>query len=1090
VGAGRLLKMKNLRHRSALLTGSALLFAGAVAATLGLKSCQTTSEFAHVEGLPEVVDFNFHVRPILSDRCYACHGPASTGRKANLRLDTEEGALQLAAESGKVAIDAGDVHGSELWARINHTDPDMLMPPPESNLKLSDYEKAVLGKWIEQGAKWKPHWSFIPPQKAEAPAVKNQAWPKNDIDRYVLARLEREGLAPQPEADPAKLIRRVTFDLTGLPPTPQEVTDFLNDKSPNAFEKVVDRLLASPRFGERMASVWLDVARYADTHGYQDDMPRTQWPWRNWVIEAYNRNLPFNEFVTWQLAGDLLPNATYEQILATGFNRNHAISQEGGIIDEEYRVEYVADRTNTFSAAFLGLTFECARCHDHKYDPLMQKEYYQLYAFFNNVPEDGWIPYRETPGPALEVTTPAQREQLAAIKKMIAEKEQELARVANSPATQARYAPPAASLNQGLVLHITAEDKVRQRTSYPWWDKAKKNPFQQKFTPGQPGGKFSVILEGDTVPPNVPGKIGQAYLFKGDNQLTVADTAVGDFERYQPFSVNTWVRIDKKDKQFGLVTKLCEDNDGKAGWELSVHMDSLLVRITNVWPYNTLCVSSKTTIPVGEWAHVGFTYDGSSRAAGIRMFINGQEAPGRVHFDRLYRSIKALNRNRNNNGIRVGRRFYHGGLVGALDDVRVYARQLTGLEMAQLAQQPATAQAQAEHAKMTSPVYQKALAELTAVRQQECDLRHPWIETLVMAERDTVRPSFILDRGAYDAHKERVTPGTPEKVLNFANLPPNRLGLARWLFSEQNPLVGRVTVNRYWQMLFGRGIVGTVEDFGNQGTLPTHPELLDWLAVTYREKGWDTKQLLKTIVLSATYRQASRTPAALRERDPDNALLARGPSHRLPAEMLRDNALFTSGLLVEKVGGPSVFPYQPDGIWEATTSGRGLVTYQRDQGEGLYRRSLYTYWKRTVPPPAMITLDAAARTLCAVKRQATSTPLQGLVLLNDPQMVEASRVLAEKLLAQGAVVVGGDTDPIGEAFFRLVSRRIQPSERQVLYDLYTEELANFGRNPQAAAKLLATGDAPRNPKLNPAQHAALTLVVSTIYNLDEAVTKR
>jgi hypothetical protein len=685
---------------------------------------------------------------------------------------------------------------------------------------------------------------------------------------------------------------------------------------------------------------------------------------------------------------------------------------------------------------------------------------------------------------------------------LIEQKEKALAQVVASTATQARYAPPTASLGQGLVLHITADDKVQQRTSYPWWDKAKKNPFQQKFTPGQPGGKFSVILEGDTVPPAISGKIGQAYLFKGDNQLNVADTAVGDFERYQPFSANTWVRIDKKDQQFGLVTKLCEDNDGKAGWELSVHHDSLLVRITNVWPYNTLCVSSKTTIPVGEWAHVGFTYDGSSRAAGIRMFINGQEAPGRVHFDRLYRSIKALNRVRGNNGIRVGRRFYHGGLVGALDDVRVYARQLSALEMAQLAQQPATPAAQAEHAKMQSPAYQQALAELTAARRQECDLRHPWIETLVMAERDTVRPSYILDRGAYDAHKERVTPGTPQKVLDFEgkNLPANRLGLAKWLFSDQNPLVGRVIVNRYWQMLFGKGIVGTVEDFGNQGTLPTHPELLDWLAVEYRQTGWDTKKILKTMVLSATYRQASRTPATLRERDPDNSLLARGPSHRLAAEMLRDNALFTSGLLVDKVGGPSVFPYQPDGIWEATTSGRGLVTYRPDQGEGLYRRSLYTYWKRTVPPPAMLTLDAAARTLCAVKRQATSTPLQGLVLLNDPQMVEASRVLAEKLLAQGAVVVGGSTavvgvptnhtDPIGEAFFRLVSRRIQPSERQVLYDLYTEELANFGRNPQAAAKLLATGDAPRNPKLNPAQHAALTLVVSTIYNLDEAVTKR
>jgi len=1083
-----------------LFPSSLLVFAGAVAASLTLKSCTTTSEFDQVAGLPEVVDFNFHVRPIMSDRCYACHGPSSTGRKANLRLDNEAGAMKALAESGQVAILAGDLHGSEVWKRIIHSDPDEVMPPPESNLKLSEYEKAVIGKWIEQGAKWKPHWSFIPPQIAQVPTVKAANWPRNPIDNYVLARLERENLSPQPEAQKHTLLRRVTFDLTGLPPTPQEVADFVNDQSTNAFAKVVDRLLASPRFGERMATVWLDVARYADTHGYQDDMPRTQYPWREWVIKAYNQNLPFDQFVTWQLAGDLLPNATYEQKLATGFNRNHAISQEGGIIDEEYRVEYVADRTNTFSATFLGLTFECARCHDHKYDPLLQKEYYKLYAFFNNVPEDGWIPYRETPGPALEVTTEAQRTQLAQLKKLIGDKEKALAALVNraaSPFKSARNGPTSPNLTKDLVLHITGEELVAKRKVPAKWDK--KKTYDQNYFKTKTANR-EVTAEGDTIPQAVPGRLGKAFRFKSDNKLVVQDSTVGNFERYQSFSASAWVYLEKRENQVGIISKVCEDNDGKAGWELSIHYDTVYVRLTNVWPYNTIMVKAKVPISVKAWTQIGFSYDGSSRATGIQLYVNGQATAQTAVFDKLYRSIRAVNRNGYNNKLQLGQRLFHSGLIGQIDDAKVYARQLSGWEMFLLGNPaqtgPAPASIREAHALLNNPDYQQLKAELTALRKQECDLRHPLIEVLVMAERDSVRPSFILDRGAYDAHRERVTPGTPESVLKFEDqLPTNRLGLAKWLFAPANPLVARVTVNRYWQMLFGRGIVGTVEDFGNQGTLPTHPELLDWLAVTYRENKWDTKQMIKTMVMSATYRQSSRTPAALRERDPDNSLLARGPQVRLAAEMLRDQALLTSGLLAEKIGGPSVFPYQPDGIWEATTSGRGLVKYQHDQGEGLYRRSLYTYWKRTVPPPAMITFDAATRSQCVVKRQNTSTPLQALVLMNDPQLIEASRFLAERMAktspTNGVVWTAKNVEKqIAQAFNQVVLRSIKPAELTVLLELYQQELANFRRKPKDAALLLATGDHPRDPKLPAAEHAALTMVISTLFNLDEVVTKR
>jgi len=740
-----------------------------------------------VRELPEVVDFNFHIKPILSDRCFACHGPDENTMEAGLRFDTQEGIFAALGENkDRFAVVAGKPDSSEVMHRLTTDDPSLIMPPPESNLTISDYEKELLRKWIEQGAVYKKHWAFIPPEKAKLPTVKNSDWPINAIDNFILKRLEDEGLQPAGEATKEELIRRVTFDITGLPPTLAEIDDFLADSSPSSFEKVVDRLLATTHYGERMATVWLDAARYSDTNGYQDDLEREIWPWRDWVISAYNRNLPFDEFTRWQLAGDLLPNATLEQVLATGFNRNHKVTQEGGVIPEEYRVEYVADRTHTTGTVFMGLTMECARCHDHKYDPISQKDYFSMFAFFNSVPEQGLIDY------------------------------------------------------------------------------------------------------GDKVP--------------------------------KPRLELNWNQVEK---DLTFIT----------------HRDST-------------------------------------------------------------------------------------------DALR----------------------------------------------------------TMVMDELPEMRATFVLNRGQYDAPGEKVLPNTLEVLEPLPEgLPPNRLGLAEWLLDDSNPLTARVTVNRYWQMLFGRGIVSTSDDFGNQGALPSHPELLDWLAVEFREQGWDIKKMLRLILTSATYRQSSNASEKLMALDPENVLLARGPRYRLTAEMIRDNALALSGLMVYKVGGPSVKPYQPDGLWKETTAGGGYKVYIQDKGESLYRKSMYTYWKRTVPPPSMMTFDAATRDLCTVKRQATSTPLQALVLMNDPQLVEASRFIAYRIIEEGGETT---TERLNYAFRLITSRSPSEEESGILQELLDEKLSIFQTTPEKADELLSVGDSPHNTTFEKVETAAFAVVANALLNLYETITKR
>ncbi len=744
--------------------------------------------------LPDRVDYNFHVKPILADKCFACHGPDANKREAGLRLDLKENALgELPEHPGAFAIVPGKPEQSELIRRIRHEDPLEVMPPSDSKLALSEFEKDVLEKWIKQGAIFKPHWAFTPPVKAALPKVRKKKWPQSPIDHFVLQRLEQNGWGPSPEADRATLLRRLSLDLSGLPPTPAQVDAFVNDPSPDAYEKRVDSLLASSAFGERMALEWLDAARYADSHGYQDDSYRSMWPWRDWVIHAFNTNLPYNKFLTWQLAGDLLPNATKEQILATGFNRNHPITQEGGVIDEEYRSTYVADRANTLGKSVLGITLECAKCHDHKYDPFTQDDYYGVYAFFNNVAEKG------------------------------------------------------------------------------------------------------------------------------------------------------------------------------------LQMDAV-------------------------------------QAASARNYADAPALP--ISDDDVKRILRFINK------------------------------------------------------RDTGTVN-------------------------VMVMNDSMpRSTFVLKRGNYDSPDRPVKATAPPAIAPFRkDWPANRLGLSNWLVSRENPLTARVYVNRLWAMLFGQGLVRTVEDFGNQGALPSHPELLDWLAVDFMDNGWDIKKMMRKIVLSATYRQSSAISEEAKVEDPENRLLSHGPRHRLPAEILRDYVLATSGLLHREVGGVSVKPYQPPGLWEETNAGenRGiLTTYVQDTGVDLYRRSLYTFWKRTLPHPVMTLFDAPTRDNCEVRRQKTNTPLQALAMQNDVQVMEASRVLAQQI----APAYGDDEKALQQLFRRVLLRPSNDKEMKKLMEYFESAKKRFAAAPKKARQLLASGSYPQPADtIDPARFAALMLSAQLLYNLDETLVK-
>ena len=769
-----------------------VILTSAIIALLGLKNGWFKSDSTSYTSvkIPDVVDYNFHIKPILSDKCYHCHGPDANKREAGLRLDDEASAFAELSESpGKFALVSGKPNQSEVYHRIITDDSKFIMPPADSQLKLTSFEKNLIKKWIKQGAKFEKHWAFIPPKKTELPKTDNSEWAKNEIDYFILEKLEAYDLSPSKKATKETLARRLSLDITGLPPKENQIAPFLDDDSDDNLSKLIDTLLAATAYGERMTQVWLDVSRYADSHGYQDDNYRTMWPWRDWVIHAFNTNLPYDQFLTWQLAGDLLPNATKEQILATGFNRNHPITQEGGVIQEEYRSAYVTDRTNTLGKGILGLTLECAKCHDHKYDDFSQKNYYEFYAFFNHVNE------------------------------------------------------------KGIQMTVPRASKLKYFADAPY--------------------------------------------------ITITD----------------------------------EDIEGALS------------------------------------------------------FINKSE-------------VETVN---------------------------------------------------------------------------------------VMVMNDsTPRQAFVLDRGEYDNQTEKVNPNTPNVILPFSeSLPKNRLGLANWLTHKDNPLTARVFVNRIWAMLFGRGLVETSEDFGVQGSLPSHPELLDWLSVDFVEHDWDIKYLLKKIMLSATYQQSSEISEDIMKRDPENVYLARAPRFRMSSEMIRDYILSTSGLLNPEIGGPSVKPYQPKGLWKDTNAGRGLLkVYKRDHGDKLYRRSLYTFWKRTSPPPTMTLFDAPNRDNCEVRRQKTNTPLQALALQNDIQVVEATRVLAQTMLK----IENTDEGLLEKLFKRILIRNPKEDELKLLGDYYKSTLDKFLKNTEDANKLVSLGEF-ENLNTDPEKTAALMLTSQIIYNLDETITR-
>ncbi|WKN41215.1 DUF1553 domain-containing protein [Tunicatimonas pelagia] len=1045
------------------------------------------------EQLPEEVSYNFHVKPILSDRCFACHGPDEAAIEAGLSLSDETLAFAK-LESGEHAIVPGKPHQSGLVDRIFSDDPETVMPPPESNLTLTEYEKAVLTRWIEEGAEYEPHWSFIKPEKPEVPKVQQEDWANNDIDRFVLAKLEEKGFEPSDRATKEKLIRRVTFDLTGLPPTIEEVDKFLADNSSDAYEKVVDRLLNSPRYGERMATEWLDVARYADSHGYQDDGMRNMWPWRDWVIESFNQNMPYDQFIIWQLAGDMLPDATQEQKLASGFNRNHLQSQEGGIVSEEYRVEYVADRANTLGTAFLGLTVECSRCHDHKYDPISQEEYFSLYAFFNSINETGQIPYMGEASPTVILTDDEAEQQLSFLEEKILEKEAEVN--PDQTAYQQGFAEWLTQVKNHAADHTIS---LKSRIGHYPLDNPVDNKFRNLAAPKQPA--TMVVSQQDKEPEIVDGKFGKAVRLVGDSYVDMGEE-IGYFERNEPFSISLWYKALKDSIEGPVFTRSGGYFNGNRGYVFWLRPDrTLSVSLNHTWPANSIEIHTEERLPVNEWVHLVMTYDGSSRASGLTVYLNGQPMRHQIVTDHLRRSMITYGKDKESWGglgnLRIGK--LHDETIEGIevDEFQVFGQKLSAVGVAELYGEPNPIVKFLEsedqqplldyYLQNYDQGYRTTLAKLTELRGDENDILSALPEVMVMKELAEPRPTFVLDRGAYDAPTKRVNPTTPVSVMAFPeDLPTNRLGLAQWLVHEDNPLTARVAVNRYWQMLFGRGLVNTSNDFGNQGEFPSHPELLDWLAIQFWESGWDVKALLRMLVTSATYQQASVPSPELLEQDKANVWLARGPSYRMPAEMIRDNALAASGLLNDSIGGPSVKPYQPPGLWKELAT-RNVTEYVPDTGDDLYRRGMYTIWKRSSPPPSMISFDAADKYLCTVKRQKTNTPLQALVLLNDPQYVEAARMLAERMVTEG----GEDLDDqIRFGFKTLTSREPDSRELALLKQLYQEEKAVFSEEPVSADSLLQVGEYPRDFAIPKDQLAALTIVANTLVNYDEAVYKR
>ncbi len=1034
-----------------------------------------------------VPQFNRDVRPVLADNCFACHGPDSNKRKAGLRLDTKEGIFEKTAKR-EPAVVPGKLKQSELWSRITTTNLDDRMPPEDSHKELKPEQIAKLKEWILAGAPWQGHWAFIKPERPKVPEVRGQkSEVRNQIDAFVLAKLSEKGLKPNMEADRRALARRVSLDLTGLPPKPEELAAFLNDKSPDAYGKLVKRLIASPRYGEHRGRYWLDAARYADTHGLHFDNYREMWPYRDWVIKAFNRNMPFDRFTLVQLAGDLIDNPDRDDLVATGFERCNMTTNEGGTIDDENLANYANDRVTTLSWVYLGLTMNCAACHDHKFDPILQKDFYSMAAFFRNTtqpPKDG-NSKDSTPSVLVPQTTEdAQRwdalpKEIASAKSAIEERRKEAKPEFTAWAKTAKSDEFAKDIPSAkLLVHLPL------------------NEGKSNEVAGIVKGPTNLTATGN-LKWKAGGRFGSAPTLAPGTNFNLGDVA--DFERTNGFSYGCWVNIPKP-KEFGtLIARMDQTNDYR-GWDLAQTGKKIAVHIVSKWPGDALKVSTKEEVlKPGTWQHVFVTYDGSSKAKGVKLFIDGVAAATTADNDSLTNTIRTPK------PLRVGQRsqnqFLDNGLV---QDVRIYERRLSSVEVGALA-------------KLAPLQHVLTLPEAKRSKEQTTALLDHWLETRdepfaartkkltgLTAEQNTIKArnpvthiqqektnampmAYVLFRGEYDKQKDKVTAETPGVLHRLpAGAPTNRLGLAQWINAPENPLTARVTVNRFWQEIFGVGLVKSAEDFGITGESPSHPELLDWLAVEFQKSGWDVKHLIELIVTSSTYRQDAEVTKEKLEKDPANRLLSRGPRFRMDAEMVRDYALATSGLLVEKIGGAPVKPYQPDGIWEAVAMPESNTKkYKRDTGEALYRRSLYTFWKRAAPPATMDIFNAPSRETCAVRRERTNTPLQALATLNDPQFVEAARHLAQEALVNARK----DEEALQWMAERVLSRPLNSKELNIVNGTLKDASSYFASDPEAAKQFLTVGESKPPEKLSPTQLAAMTMVANQLMNLDEVLNK-
>jgi hypothetical protein len=1099
---------------------NAVLFFGALTGLLFVSySCSSpltpVVELAY-ESLPEYVDYNFHIKPILSDRCYTCHGPDAQTRKAGLRLDIESEAFKK-LESGNHAFFEGSISKSESIHRLLSNDAELMMPPPNSELSVTAREIAMIAKWIDQGANWKEHWSYLALNKPKVPELNNDWTRKNTIDHYIQNELQQLGMAPTTVADKEHLIKRLTMDLTGLPPDIEEIDEFLNDPSENAYEKVVDRLLQSDAYAERMTQEWMDVARYSDSHGVSFDGYRTSWPYRDWLIQAFQNNLPYNDFITHQVAGDLIPGADDKSITATSFLRMNPLEASGGSIPEEFRLEYVNERAGLAGTALLGLTVECAKCHDHKFDPISQKEFYQVSAFFNNTEEFGLAPVDSDRPPTLMLLSDDEKSQIERYVMTLNAEEKALSVIKNE--TAFKYDKPLPNNLEVRPVGYYPLDAIKFykkeiKPKKPKKDKKKKTSEEKKAAAKKKKEpKKKVFVDMQLLDKNkeaeanlkitlTEGKHGKAAYFNEEYDI-ITLRKIGEFEHHDPFSISTWISTEKD--SIGSSQTII-GNTGHVfqyhrGWDLALDSTNhVRVRFIHRMPDEIISVSSLDAIPPNEWQHIGFTYNGSKKANGITLFVNGKKVATKINFDQLKRSMVPINEGtmkRDTIPLVVGKSNRPwmedlGLFRGKIDDIKIYDKQLSQWEMASLGEANLDANSAALKQEHWFLRDKNLLAERKKIKTNRKELGailDSAKEIMVMKDMKVPRKTYILNKGLYDQPLEAVEPGGINKVLPFdSDLPKNRLGLAQWLFDANNALVPRVAINRYWQMIFGMGLVKTAEDFGSQGARPSHPELLDWLAKDFVEHGWDVKYALKQMVTSYTYQQSSLCSEDLREADPENKYLARSPSYRWPAEMIRDNALKASGLLVQDIGGPSVKPYQPDGLWaEVLMASNKLAKYKADSLTGLYRRSLYTFSRRFAPNPFMINFDATSREICTIRRNVTSTPLQALTLLNDPQFVEASRVLSEVVQKE---YPNNIDQQIQLAFRRCTG--LTPSDQQIdiLKGQYENSIKQFVEFPKLSDSILSIGKRPFDKLLSKDKTAAMTLVVSTIFNFDETYTKR